>query len=212
MKQSKMFISAIVLLALISNIYAQDWPQYLGPGRNGVSTQKDIMRTWPQQGPEVLWTAEIGIGYGGPVIKDGKAYLLDRDDKVGDKLRCFDITSGKELWNFAYDAPGSVMFPGSRSIPTVDGNKIYTVGPYGNLYCIDLDTHKPVWNSNVWTDLVAGKFRNGLLHNAPLFTVICLYWHHRHLRQGLSRMKSSPEKSNGRRLLWAPWDMSVRLL
>ena len=117
MKQSKMFIPVIVLLVCISNIYAQDWPQYLGPNRNSVSAQKDILRSWPQQGPEVLWTANVGIGYGGPVVKDGKVYLLDRDDKVGDKLRCFDLSNGKELWNFGYDAPGSVMFPGSRSVP-----------------------------------------------------------------------------------------------
>ncbi len=51
-----------------------------------------------------------------------------------------------------YEAPGSVMFPGSRSVPTIDGNHIYSCGPYGDLYCIDLTTHKPVWNKNVWTD------------------------------------------------------------
>ena len=72
MKQIKMFIPVVVLLVCISNIYAQDWPQYLGPNRNGVSTQKDILRSWPQQGPEVLWTVNVGIGFGGPVIKDGK--------------------------------------------------------------------------------------------------------------------------------------------
>lgn len=168
MKQRKMFISALVLLALISNIYAQDWPQYLGPGRNGVSSQKGILRTWPQQGPEVLWTAEIGIGFGGPVIKDGKAYLLDRDDKVGDKLRCFDLSTGKELWNFGYEAPGSVMFPGSRSIPTIDGNFIYTVGPYGNLYCIDLNTHKPVWNTNVWSGFGGGEIPKWAITQCPV--------------------------------------------
>ena len=168
MKQSKMFISVLVLIALMSDIYAQDWPQYLGPGRNGVSTQKGILRTWPQQGPEVLWTAPIGIGYGGPVIKEGKAYLLDRDDTVGDKLRCFDLTTGKELWSFGYDAPGAVMFPGSRSIPTIDGNKIYTVGPYGSLYCIDLDTHKPVWNTNVWTDYGGGEIPKWAIVQCPV--------------------------------------------
>ena len=78
MKTIKMLIPVIGLLVCISNIHAQDWPQYFGPNRNGVSTQKNILRTWPQQGPEVLWTTNVGIGYGGPVIKDGKIYLLDR--------------------------------------------------------------------------------------------------------------------------------------
>jgi len=168
MKKLKMFITLVVFLLGISNSYAQDWPQYFGPNRNGVSTQKNILHTWPQQGPEVLWTANVGIGYGGPVIKDGKVYLLDRDDKVGDKLKCLDLANGKELWNFAYDAPGSVMFPGSRSVPTVDGNYIYSCGPYGNLYCIDLNTHKPVWNKNVWTDFGGGEIPRWAITQCPV--------------------------------------------
>ena len=106
MKLTKLFISVIAILFCISDINAQDWPQYLGPDRNSTSPQKGILRTWPQQGPEVLWTVNVGIGYGGPVIKDGKVYILDRDDKVGDEMRCFDLSSGKELWNFSYNAPG----------------------------------------------------------------------------------------------------------
>ena len=162
------FIPVIVLSVCLSTINAQDWPQYLGPNGNSSSPQKNILRSWPQQGPEVLWTANVGIGYGGPVIKDGKIYLLDRDDKVGDKLRCLDLANGKELWNFAYAAPGSVMFPGSRSVPALDGNRIYSCGPYGNLYCIDINTHKPVWDKNVWTDFGGGEIPRWAITQCPL--------------------------------------------
>jgi len=168
MKQRKIFITAAMLIATFANISAQDWPQYLGPKRNSISDQKSILRTWPQQGPDVLWTVDVGIGFGGPVIKDGKVYLLDRDDKVGDKLRCFDLSNGKELWNFGYPAPGSVMFPGSRSVPAIDGNRIYSCGPYGNLYCIDINTHKPVWNKNVWTDFGGGEIPRWAITQCPL--------------------------------------------
>jgi outer membrane protein assembly factor BamB len=168
MKQSKMSLLLLVLLVCISNINAQDWPQYFGPNRDGVSSQKGILRSWPQQGPEVLWTTNIGIGFGGPVVKDGKVYLLDRDDKVGDKLRCFDLSNGKELWSFGYEAPGSVMFPGSRSVPLIDGNLIYSCGPYGNLYCIDINTHKPVWNKNVWTDFGGGEIPRWAITQCPI--------------------------------------------
>jgi outer membrane protein assembly factor BamB len=168
MKQSKIFFPLVVLIVSFGNVCAQDWPQYFGPNRNGVSTQKDLLRSWPPQGPEVLWTVNVGIGFGGPVVKDGKVYLLDRDDKVGDNLRCFDLSSGKELWNFGYDAPGSVMFPGSRSVPTLDGNLIYSCGPYGNLYCIDINTHKPVWNKNVWTDFGGGEVPRWAITQCPL--------------------------------------------
>jgi outer membrane protein assembly factor BamB len=139
---------------------ATDWPQYLGPARNGTSPEKGLLRSWPENGPQVLWTVAVGIGYGGPVVQDGKVYLLDRDDRVGDNLRCLDLSNGNELWNFAYDAPGSVMFPGSRSVPIVDGHHVYSCGQNGDLYCIDANTHKPIWNKNVWTDF-GGKSANG---------------------------------------------------
>jgi outer membrane protein assembly factor BamB len=150
MKTKVMLIAAIVMATTVSTW--ADWPQYLGPNRNSISPEKGILRSWPENGPKVLWTVSVGRGYAGPVIKDGKVYLLDRDDKVGDNLRCLDLSNGKELWNFAYDAPGRVSFPGSRSVPIVDGHYVYSCGHNGDLYCIDIKTHKPVWNKNVWTD------------------------------------------------------------
>jgi outer membrane protein assembly factor BamB len=153
-------VISLITLVCLTGVFAQDWPQYLGPERNSTSPQKDLLRSWPEKGPEVLWTVDVGIGYGGSVVKDGKVYLLDRDDKVGDTMRCFDLATGKELWNFAYDAPGSVMFPGSRSVPAIDGKYIYSCGAFGDLYCIDIDTHKPVWHVNLWTDF-GGKAGGG---------------------------------------------------
>ena len=152
LKSTKLSSTLVILVIGLVNITAQDWPQYLGPDRNNISPQKGLLRSWPEGGPEVLWTVDLGIGYGGPVVKDGKVYLLDRDNEVGDKLRCFDLDTGEELWRFEYDAPGSVMFPGSRSVPAIDGNHVYSCGPYGDLYCIDINTHQPVWNANMWTD------------------------------------------------------------
>ena len=152
MKNKPFFATAYLMLLAVTLVNAQDWPQFLGPERNSTSPQKNLLRNWPETGTEVLWTVNLGIGYGGPIVKDGKVYLLDRDDKTGDNLRCFDLSTGKELWNFAYPSPGSVMFPGSRSVPAIDGKHVYSCGPYGDLYCIDINTHKPVWKKNVWTD------------------------------------------------------------
>jgi len=151
-----------------ANVRAADWPQYLGPARNATSPEKGLLRSWPEKGPKVLWTVAVGIGYGGPVVKDGKVYLLDRDDKVGDNLRCFDLSKGNELWSFAYDAPGRVMFPGSRSVPILDGQHVYSCGPYGDLYCINIDTHKPVWNKNVWKDFGGGRIPIWAITQCPL--------------------------------------------
>ena len=166
MKTKVMLIATIVMITTGSSL--ADWPQYLGPDRNSISPEKGLLRSWPADGPDVLWNISVGRGFGGPVIKDDKVYLLDRDDKVGDNLRCLDLSNGKELWTFAYDAPGSVMFPGSRSVPIVEGNKVYSCGHNGDVYCIDINTHKTVWNKNVWTDFggkavssSSGGFRRG---------------------------------------------------
>ncbi len=148
--------------------YTKDWPQYLGPERNSTSPETGILRSWPESGPEVLWSVNVGIGYGGPVIMDNKVYLLDRNDETGDIMRCFDFSNGEELWRFSYDAPGSVMFPGSRSVPTVDGNYVYSCGPYGDLYCIDVSTHEPVWNKNVWKDFGGGEIPTWAITQCPL--------------------------------------------
>ena len=79
--KNKLIVSTICFFAALTiHLNAQDWPQYLGPERNSTSPETGILRSWPAEGPEVLWTADLGIGFGGPVIKDGKAYLLDRDD------------------------------------------------------------------------------------------------------------------------------------
>lgn len=148
----KKLISLIVSVIIGTIVFAQDWPQYGGPDRTSISSEKGLLKAWPETGPEVLWSVDIGIGYGGPVVKNGKVYLLDRDDKTGDKMRCFDLNSGAELWKFEYEAAGAVMFPGSRSVPAIDDKHVYSCGPYGHLYCIDVNTHKPVWNKNIWTD------------------------------------------------------------
>jgi len=161
-------LATVVLMGVVGSSLAADWPQYLGPARNSTSPEKGLLRSWPQKGPEVLWTVAVGIGYGGPVIKDGKVYLLDRDDKVGDQLRCLDLSKGNELWSFAYEAPGRVMFPGSRSVPTLDGSHVYSCGPYGDLYCIDINTHKPVWNKNVWKDFGGGRIPIWAITQCPL--------------------------------------------
>ncbi|MBP8960097.1 MAG: PQQ-like beta-propeller repeat protein [Bacteroidales bacterium] len=167
-KQIKIYFTLVGLLVSIANVYAQDWPQYLGPRRNSTSPEKGILRSWPEKGPDVLWTVEVGPGFGGPVINNGKVYLLDRDDNVGDIMRCFDLSSGKELWRFSYDAPGSVRYPGSRSVPVVDGNYVYSCGHNGDLYCIDINTHKPVWNKNVWTDFGGGQIPTWAITQCPL--------------------------------------------
>ncbi len=167
MKARVKLISLMVFIYVACAV-AADWPGYLGPKRDSTSSEKGLLRTWPKEGLKVLWTAPVGIGFGGPAVSGGKVYLLDRDDKVGDKLRCFDLSNGTELWSFAYNAPGRFDHPGSRTTPTVDGNNVYTCGPLGDLYCISTTTHKPIWNKNIWKDFGGKELPRWAISQNPL--------------------------------------------
>ena len=136
---------------------AADWPWIYGPRRDHTSEQKGLLRTWPAEGPKVLWTVPLAVGFGGPAVSGGHVYLLDRDEKVGDTLRVLDLATGKQLWTFAYEAAGGFMFAGSRTTPTVDGEHVYTVGPMGDLHTINTKTHKPTWRKNIWKDFNGGE-------------------------------------------------------
>jgi outer membrane protein assembly factor BamB len=131
---------------------AEDWPGIYGPRRDHTSAQKRLLRSWPAEGPKTIWSVPLKAGFGGPAVSEGKVYLLDRDEAVGDQLRVLDLASGKELWSFAYDSPGKFMFAGSRTTPTVDGEHVYTVGPLGDLHALSTKTRKPVWSKNIWKD------------------------------------------------------------
>ncbi len=168
--KSKIKLLTVIFSLSLACALAADWPGYFGPRRDSTSTEKGLLRSWPKEGPKVLWTVPVGGGYGGPAVSGGKGYLLDRDDKVGDNLRCLDLSSGKELWNFAYDAAGRFDHPGSRSTPIVDGNHVYSCGVLGDLYCINTDTHKPVWNKNIWKDFGGGQLpRWGITQNPLIY-------------------------------------------
>jgi len=149
-------LAALLVTLSVTSAVAADWPWIYGPKRDNTSDQKGLMRTWPKEGPKVLWTAPVGLGFGGPAVSGGKVYLLDRNEDVGDKLRVFDFATGKELWSFDYKAPGAFMFAGSRTTPTIDGDLVYTSGPMGDLYAISTTTRKPVWQKNIWKDFGGG--------------------------------------------------------
>jgi outer membrane protein assembly factor BamB len=166
--RSTVKVVAVLVLLSVPCVFAADWPGIYGPGRNNISDQRGLLRTWPAEGPKVLWTAPVGLGFGGPAVKGNQVYLLDRDEEVGDTLRVLDLSSGKELWNFAYGAPGKFMFAGSRTTPTVDGDHVYTNGPLGDLHCISTKTRKAVWQKNIWKDFGGGELPRWAIVQNPL--------------------------------------------
>lgn len=140
-----------ILLTLVGLFTASagDWPQFQGPDRNGISPETGLARTWPEAGPKVLWSFPLNEGFAGPAIAGGEVFILDRVGDQQDVLHCLSLTTGEELWKFAYDAPGTVGHGGSRTAPTVTDKYVFTVGMMGHFYCFDRATHQPIWSKSL---------------------------------------------------------------
>jgi outer membrane protein assembly factor BamB len=147
--------SIFLVLFTVTLCCAGDWPQYLGPNRNGISNETGFNINWSQQTPEVLWRQSLGSGFGGAAVSQGKVYVLDRFDDKRDVFRCFDIHSGQELWQYAYEDSGKFSFNGSRTAPTIHGDKAFCVGAMGTVHCFDLISQKPVWSRDFREDFDA---------------------------------------------------------
>jgi outer membrane protein assembly factor BamB len=163
----RVVLSAAAVLCVAGFASAGDWPQFLGPNSNGVSSEKGLLKAWPAGGPKVLWTISVGAGYGGAAVRDGKVYVFDRKQGQQDILRCLDLGSGKEEWTFAYDAPGNISHEGSRCTPAVTEKYVYIIGPFGHMHCIDRATHQVVWKKNLLADY-GGKKPNWAVSQSPL--------------------------------------------
>jgi outer membrane protein assembly factor BamB len=148
------FFTCAMSIAVLSttSAFSADWPEFSGPNRDNISKETGINKNWETNPPKEVWAAKIGPGFGGASIADGKVYILDRKDDQQDVLRCFDFATGNELWSSGYDAPGKPSYNGSRTTPTVSGNYVYTVGVFGDVYCFDITTQKPVWNKSFKED------------------------------------------------------------
>jgi outer membrane protein assembly factor BamB len=134
-----------------------DWPQWRGLNRDGISKETGLLKTWPKDGPKLLWTfEEAGLGYSNFSVVGNHLYTMGaQDTDNGDKefVLAIDTTTGKEIWR----RPIGVYYRnnwggGPRSTPTVDGDRLYALGANGDLVCLERATGKPVWQKNFRTD------------------------------------------------------------
>ncbi len=124
-----------------------DWPGFLGPTGDSVSTEKGILTSWPKEGPKVVWQKKLGKGYATPTISRGRLFLFDR---VGDKarLRALKSETGEPLWQFEYETSYEDLYSysnGPRCCPVVDGPRVYVFGPEGMLHCVRAEDGKLLW-------------------------------------------------------------------
>jgi outer membrane protein assembly factor BamB len=142
---------------------ADDWPQWLGPQRDGIWRETGILDTFPAGGPPVRWRVAIGAGYSGPAVADGRVYVFDRLLDHGtsnpkdpfprgtipgsERVLCLNEADGKILWQFQYPCAYDISYPaGPRTTPTVKDGKVYTLGAVGNLNCLEAATGKVLWS------------------------------------------------------------------
>jgi outer membrane protein assembly factor BamB len=129
-----------------SVVFAADWPQWLGPQRNGSSPETGLLTTWPQAGPKVLWKVQGGAGYSAVVVADGRAVTLVQR---GDKEWCIalDAVKGMELWKREIGPFYKNNFGnGPRSTPTIDGPRVYAQSVSGPVVCLEAATGKVLWS------------------------------------------------------------------
>lgn len=131
-----------------------DWPGFLGPTGDSVSTEKGILSPWAKEGPRIVWDKETGEGYGMPSISSGRLFLFDR---IGNRarLRCFKSETGDPLWTFEYPTHYRDLYRysgGPRCCPVVDGDRVYLYGVEGMLHCLRVEDGKLVWRVDTIAD------------------------------------------------------------
>ena len=162
----------VALLAVNRPVLADDWPQWLGPQRDGVWRETGILTRFPASGPPVRWRTPVGAGYSAPVVAQGRVYLTDRPvtqakgtpggpvDRAAlpgrERVVCLSAENGHVLWQFDYDCPYNISFPsGPRACPAVSGDRLFTLGAEGNLFCLDTTEGTVVWSRDFKKDYQA---------------------------------------------------------
>ena len=154
---------ALSLPAVVSNRAIDDWPQWRGKNRDGVSVERGLLKSWPQGGPKLAWTAKgAGDGYSSFSVAGGKVYTLGARGGT-EYVMAFDEATGKKLW----EVPNGARFSndrgdGPRATPTVNGGQVYAYGASGDLTALDAASGKVIWKINVLQQFGGGNITWGL--------------------------------------------------
>jgi hypothetical protein len=125
-----------------------DWPRWRGRLVDGFAHAPNLPTRWPKEGPPKLWEMPAGLGYSALSVAGDRVFTLVSEDG-GEAVICWNASDGKELWRFPYQSPALRQYPGPRSTPTVDGDRVYTVGGSGEFHCLDAATGKLRWKHDL---------------------------------------------------------------
>ena len=144
------FVAMALSVAAVVRLSAEDWPQFLGPERNGVYRGPALSEMWGPQGPRVVWRKNVGSGFSGPVVAQGRVILFHR---VGSEevVEALDPRTGNSQWRFAYATSYRDDFgfdEGPRAVPVVANGMVYTFGAQGQLHALDLMKGTRIWSED----------------------------------------------------------------
>ncbi len=135
--------------------HSDDWPQWGGPQRDLIWRETGIVQKLPTSGllPRV-WSTPIGDGYAGPAVANGRVYITDRQtNRSTERVLCLDAETGEEIWKYEYRAVYTVSYPaGPRATPVIDGDRVYTIGAQGNMFCFHAEKGNILWQKNFVND------------------------------------------------------------
>jgi outer membrane protein assembly factor BamB len=150
------FHAALLITLCASAARADDWPQWLGPKRDGTTAEK--VAPW-KEAPKVAWRKPVEKAFSCPVVADGRVFIHSSvKDKDAEEVIAFDAVSGEVKWRDSYPRTPykSVLGGGPRATPTVVGNRLYTCGITGVLSCYQADSGKRLWQVDTYKNLGKG--------------------------------------------------------
>lgn len=171
---------ALAIFVSTSFLQADDFPQWRGPNRDGISRETGLLKEWPEEGPKLLWRVQnAGEGYSTPSVVGDQLFALGNEGLDNEFVKAFSTADGKELWMTRIGKVGEPNqrppYPGTRSTPTVDGASVYVLGSDGDLACLEKSTGKVRWKKNVRTEF-GGKPGRWAYSESPLVdgnSVVC---------------------------------------
>jgi outer membrane protein assembly factor BamB len=128
-----------------------EWIGFRGNNRDNIATDKTpLAKSWGPGGPKALWSVDLGEGYAGPAVAGGRVYLLDYDQGArADTLRCLSLADGKEIWRNSYPALVKRNHGMSRTVPSISGKYVVTLGPLCHVTCWDADSGAIKWKADL---------------------------------------------------------------
>lgn len=151
MRSMLAFALLFTFSALPAHADKGNWPQFRGPKRDGLSMDKGLLKEWPQDGPPVVWKCEgTGTGFSSVSVADGRVFTMG-DLEDGCYAMGIDEKSGEMLWKTRVGNTGG-NYKGPRSTPTVDGSRVYVLGQFGDLLCLEAGSGKEIWKKSLPDD------------------------------------------------------------